>query len=205
MIKEIIEKAKELFRSKGNRLIVKDYPQGGYFYSERLGIDSTAFILYDKNTRKWGLIQERKPPMDERIVEPAIKELVTFQDEREAFMITAFGGSNDGIDMERYAKMNQAERIKHFAALARTECREEAGYNVDMDRVNFEEVVFVSTQQNQMCYLYAVDVTDIEQTEADPQSAMEAAATVVWLTEQEVQSSINDWKAKTIVFQENMV
>jgi len=47
-----------------------------YYYAERLGVDSVAFILYNKDTGLYGLINEYKPPIDQ-------------------FLITAFGGSLD--------------------------------------------------------------------------------------------------------------
>jgi cytidyltransferase-like protein len=48
----------------------------GYYYAERLGVDSVAFILYDTARDLYGLINEYKPPIDR-------------------FMVTAFGGSLD--------------------------------------------------------------------------------------------------------------
>jgi 8-oxo-dGTP pyrophosphatase MutT (NUDIX family) len=55
-------------------LTVKDV--GGYTYSERLGVDSVAFILFNKTIGKYGLIKEYKPPLNR-------------------FLVTAFGGSLD--------------------------------------------------------------------------------------------------------------
>jgi 8-oxo-dGTP pyrophosphatase MutT (NUDIX family) len=48
----------------------------GYFFSERLGKDSIAFVCYDINTQQILLNQEYKPPIDE-------------------FVLGAFGGSID--------------------------------------------------------------------------------------------------------------
>lgn len=48
----------------------------GYFFSERLGKDSIAFVCYDINAQQILLNQEYKPPIDE-------------------FVLGAFGGSID--------------------------------------------------------------------------------------------------------------
>lgn len=47
-----------------------------YYYAERLGKDSVAFILHNEDTNMYGMVNEFKPPIDQ-------------------FMITAFGGSLD--------------------------------------------------------------------------------------------------------------
>lgn len=57
-------------------LKIKKCENRDYFYAERLGKDSVAFILYDRNIKKFGLILEYKPPID-------------------SFLATAFGGSID--------------------------------------------------------------------------------------------------------------
>jgi len=48
----------------------------GYFFAERLGKDSVAFICYDPNTHEFLLNKEYKPPIDD-------------------FLLGAFGGSMD--------------------------------------------------------------------------------------------------------------
>jgi len=64
--------------SKGNKFL-KIKENQGYYYAERLGKDSVAFILYDLDTDLYGLINEYKPPIGR-------------------FMVTAFGGSLDSED-----------------------------------------------------------------------------------------------------------
>jgi hypothetical protein len=168
-------------------MVVKSASTTPYFYAERKGMDSVAFILID-NTRndKYGMIKERKPPMDHR-------------ENKEVMMETAFGGSNDMIDDEDYIKMSEEDVILHFKELVQTECREESGFSVGLDNIEFISKELVSTQMNQMCYMFTVDVTGIEQGEADPQNREEAMATVQWKTLKGVQET-NDWKAKTILF-----
>ena len=59
---------------------------GDYYYAERLGVDSVAFILYDGGDGSYGLINEYKPPIEQ-------------------FMTTAFGGSLDkSVSKEQIVK-----------------------------------------------------------------------------------------------------
>ena len=147
--------------------------RGNYVYSERLGTDSVAFILLDANRGEtpFGLINERKPPLDERL-------------QKDVMLLTAFGGS---IDMD-----------KSYQEIVQTEVKEEAGYEVPLEKIVFVGDVMVSTQSNQMCHLYFVDVTGIEEGEREPETAMEAIAEVTWTSSQEVMMG-HDWKAITII------
>ena len=175
------------YESVGGFLKVKSAESTPYFYAERLGVDSVAFILIDEDRRdKYGVVNERKPPMDERFGE-------------EVFIETAFGGSNDMIDDEKYKEAGQGFAIDHFKKLVKIEAREEAGYDVDIDKIGFISQEFVSTQMNQWCYLYTVNVTGVTQGEKDPQNAEEAKMKTQWKTLKQVQK-MNDWKTKTILF-----
>jgi len=58
-----------------------------YFYAERKGVDSVAFLLYDIVNNRYGLINEYKPPVGE-------------------FAITAFGGS---LDMDGVSKVETVQ------------------------------------------------------------------------------------------------
>lgn len=157
---------KILFTTPGNFLSIKSAANTPYFYTERKGIDSVAFILIDNNKPdRFGLTKERKPPLDHRL-------------NTEAMLLTAFGGSNDIIDNDVYIHMNEDEIINHFKDLVKTEVQEESGFNVDLDRITFVSKEFVSTQMNQFCYMFVVDVTDIQQGERNPQDAIEAIATI---------------------------
>ena len=134
---------------------------GGYTYAERLGKDSIAFILVDRNSNKYGLVNEYKPPI-------------------QRYEVTAFGGSLDkDISMER---------------LVMEEVAEEAGFHVGKDAITFVMKTLVSTQMNQYCYLYLVDITGIPRTMHNPETYMEAMSSVVWRTYEQIQQG-NDWKA----------
>lgn len=134
-----------------------------YYYAERLGKDSVAFILHNRSTGKFGLIKEFKPPIND-------------------YLITAFGGSLD--------------KDKDNLDIVKDEVREEAGYI--MADISYVGRSFVSTQMNQFCYLYLVDVTDAKQVEKEPETYLESIATVEWLTRDQIMRG-DDWKAITIL------
>jgi len=183
---------------------VKECQNTPYFYSERLGMDSVAFVLYDRNADMYGLINERKPPMDERLRnEPSVVH--DFQYEQTdngyiAFLSTAFGGSNDGIDMKDYKKMRDEDKIIHFKEIVKKEVIEESGYKVDINDIKFVTRSFVSTQQNQICFLFIVDVTDKEAGDPQFENETEAMSIVHWVTKEFILENIIDWKIKTILF-----
>jgi len=163
--------------------------RGYYEYAERGGKDSIFFILYDKNTKKYALINESKPPMDER-------------EGKLVRMTTAFGGS---IDMS----------ITH-KEICQTEVREEAGYIVPLERIHFVGKTMVSTQMSQIAYGYLVDVTDIEKTElaeyekeiSKEQKEKDAnefsGNSVKWMTKEEVLDNC-DWKSIFIISRMNYI
>jgi hypothetical protein len=171
-------KAEILYKSKGTTLAgdpfltvkkARDY----YEYSERGGRDSIAFVLYDKNTDKFLLINESKPPLDE-----ASGELVK--------LTTAFGGSLDNPDVSKEDIVQQ-------------EVLEEAGYKVHMNNIHFVGETMVSTQMSQMCYLYLVDVTNTEKThkaeyETEDKNNEFNGNSVHWMSTEDVVDN-QDWKS----------
>ncbi len=146
-------------------LQIKEWVKGEqiFYYAERLGKDSIAFILRDRNIGKFGLVKEFKPPVND-------------------FLVTAFGGSLD-------KNLPQID-------LVRDEVREESGY-ICCD-ITYVGRSFVSTQMNQFCYLYLIDVTEAKKVTTEPQCDLEALSEVVWLTLEEVKRG-DDWKAITIL------
>jgi len=140
-------------------------------YCERLGIDSVAFILYNKNKKfnPYGLIREIKPPFYER--------------EHHKFKaITAFGGSLDkNISLKDIVK---------------EEVKEEAGYIVQTNNIAYLGKVIVSTQMNQYCHLFIVNISNSRY--CGQQLEENEAGEVVWLSEDEI-LNLNDWKSITII------
>ncbi len=124
----------------GDPFMTVKMARGYYQYAERGGKDSIAFILYDDKIKKFALIYESKPPMDEVLG-------------KEVRMTTAFGGSIDMGENTTYQEICQ------------TEVKEEAGYIVPLDKIYDCGSTLVSTQMSQMANGFFVDVTGIEKTE----------------------------------------
>lgn len=139
---------------------IKKHEKYSYYYAERLGKDSIAFVLVDKSRPgQMGLIREFKPPIDD-------------------FLTTAFGGS---IDKE-----------KSLRDLVEDEVKEEAGYIGA--RIIPMGSCFVSTQMNQFCHLFLVDISHATAVEKEPDSYLEHLASVVWERESDVLIG-QRWKA----------
>lgn len=139
---------------------------GYYIYGERAGIDSVAFILYNKITNMYGIIYEPKPPLEQDI-----------------FRLTAFGGS-----LDKDLPLNE---------IVQEEVQEEAGYTVSLGRITPLGKVFVSTQMNQHCHLFVVDITGLV-VGARYLEEHEHGSTVQWRTAQTIHR-LEDWKASLIV------
>ena len=165
----------------GDPFMTVKQARGYYQYAERGGKNSIAFILFDNDIKKFALIYESKPPMDEVLG-------------KEVRMTTAFGGSIDMGENTTYQEICQ------------TEVKEEAGYIVPLDKIYDCGSTLVSTQMSQMANGFLVDVTGIEKTEkaeweiaADEaqqeKDANEFAGNEVrWYDADEVMEN-NDWKS----------
>jgi hypothetical protein len=144
---------------------------GGFIYSERKGVDSVAFILIAINAsdeRRIGLIHEPKDPIGR-------------------FVTTAFGGS---IDDEKYHD--------DLRTLVKDEVLEESGFNVSLDAIKYHNKVMVSTQSNQFCHLFSVEVDKLSQGEKTTTNPTEMLSAVTWITMKEVKD-LEDWKAQAII------
>lgn len=97
---------------------------------------------------------------------------------------TAFGGSID--------------KSLFYSSIVKEETLEEAGYDVSMDRIHHVGTTFVSTQSNQFCHLYLVDVTDIPEGKRTTTDPVELSAEVKWLSKKDIRRG-DDWKAITIL------
>lgn len=170
--KEVLHKPSQL-----NHEILFDTPflkvrkNKNFFYSERKGIDSIAFILLATNVadeRKIGLIHEYKDPL-------------------EKFLDTAFGGS---IDDEKYHS--------DLRVLVKDEAMEEAGFDVSFNDISYYGKVICSTQNNQYVHLFAVKVDKTKQQTRTTTNATELLSSVSWLTLPDMKK-IEDWKAITII------
>ena len=144
---------------------------GGYYYSERKGVDSVAFVLFNisaTDEKRVGVIREKKYPVEE-------------------YIISAFGGS---IDNPRY--------FEDLRQVVIDETIEEAGFIVENKDISYYGKVLVSTQMNQYCHLFGVAVDKYKQVQRTTTNIRELDSIIVWLTLPEV-IQLNDWKAITIV------
>jgi len=102
-------------------------------------------------------------------------------------ILGAFGGSMD--------KNKSPEQI------VIDEVREEAGFEVDESAVHYVGKVMVSTQMNQFCHLYLVEVDRNDQKERQPENEVEAMAKTEWVEwSSKKLGELNDWKPLTIIF-----
>jgi 8-oxo-dGTP pyrophosphatase MutT (NUDIX family) len=99
------------------------------------------------------------------------------------FLLRAFGGSFD--------------KSKSRDEIVIEEVREEAGYIVTEEQIYPLGYAFVSTQMNQYCYLYLVELTFIKDGERSPENSLEAMAQPTWVSWQQFVNG-SDWKAITI-------
>lgn len=134
---------------------------GHYYYSQRPGIDSVAFILVDGYDV--GVLDIYHGPT---------------LDVREC----AFTGSLD-VD-----GMSLIETVI-------AETKEEAGYVVTTNDIEFCGTFEVGTQTNEMVHLYLVDVQGKTQGEREPDGPHEAASKVVWKHRLDVMRKCRDLKA----------
>ena len=100
------------------------------------------------------------------------------------FIDGAFGGSLD----------KNVDKIQ----IVLDEIREEAGFDIDKEYVYFLGKVFVSTQMNQYCHLYIIEVDRNKQLERKPENLVEAMAKTKWIGWDDI-GKLEDWKAITIL------
>jgi hypothetical protein len=100
------------------------------------------------------------------------------------FLVRAFGGSLD----------KDVDKI-HIVI---DEVKEEVGIEVTSKNIYPVGSVFVSTQMNQRCYLYFVDVSYLKRGDRMPENEMEKMASVLCLGEDEIINN-DDWKAIVII------
>ena len=185
-----------LWSSDGGFLKVHKAPVGKYFYSERKGVDSVAFILFDKETKKFGLTNEQKPPLFKRF------------DNNEMFVVTAFGGSIDTLSESEYMEKQSYDQILVGQGVVIREVKEEAGFTVNPLNVTYMGTYMVSTQSNQLCHTYIVGVNGSEVGDRIPQTKMEATAKTKWISLDDVHNGaycnadhmIFDWKAEVMMY-----
>lgn len=144
----------------------------GYQFAERKGVDSVAFICYNSKVN---------PDNDTYGKFLLNKEYTPPTNE---FHFRAFGGSLD--------------KQKSMIDIVKDEIKEECGYEVVEKKIHELGKVFVSTQMNQYCYLYLINILGAKNTGRKPENKIEAMAETVWRKEEEIING-DDWKSISII------
>lgn len=131
----------------------------GFYYVERLGVDSVAFILRD----------DAKP-------ETPYIALNCFHSPLGVFQTGAFSGSLDKPNLSK-------------AEIVCEEVLEEAGYTVGLDRVRYLGSRTLGASTNELVHLYVVDVTGVTRSEKEPENEWEANTNLVRVSVKDALSS----------------
>lgn len=73
-----------------------------------------------------------------------------------------------------------------------------SGYNVQLHQIKFLGERFVSSQVNEFCYLYVVDVTDLTHGPTNTLDLFGKSQEVVWVDKYDIQIGI-DWRSQVII------
>lgn len=134
----------------------EDEDDGGYFFAERAGRDSVAFLLHDRGREEapYGVLTQWHGPL-------------------RRFSTGAFTGSMDKAGLDP-------------VAITVEEAAEEAGYAVPPERVLPMAVLPVSGQCNEQCALFLVDVTGLRPQPLRPENIFEQNMQQAWWTQEQV-------------------
>ncbi len=158
-----------LYTSPGDWLKVIE--AGRFYYTERKGVDSIAFVLFASNiedTKRIGVVKEFKRPIEEA-------------------RLTAFGGS---IDHEKY--------YDDLCSLVIDEVIEESGFKITKSQIEYYGKYFVSNMMNQHCHLFGINVDKYLQGLKTTNNPAEMESIITWLTLPEAME-LEDWKTIVII------
>ncbi|HEC67115.1 MAG TPA: hypothetical protein ENI23_17700 [bacterium] len=143
----------------------------GFFFVERLGKDSVAFLLWDGN-------QPEAPFMI----------LHQYSSPYARFLQGAFTGSLEKPDVD--LKQHLIE-----------EAKEEAGFTVDTDRIIYLGKEQVGSSTNEEVHLFLIDITGMEQEVKEPENIFEENMDRRFLSSKDIFNPDQhiEWKAKLIV------
>ena len=133
-----------------------DKDDEGYFFCERVGIDSVAFLLLDRNNK-------RKPFIC----------LEQFSSSHGKFVKGAYTGSLDKDE-------------KSIEEIVQEEVKEEAGFEVELDAINSLGKMVVCSHSSEQVNLYLVDVTNVQWAGKAPENKFEANMRQIKMNEDEI-------------------
>jgi hypothetical protein len=122
-----------------------------FFFVERLGKDSVAFILVDNNRErdKYQILSQYSSPY-------------------KRFIEGTFTGSLDKPELSK-------------EEIVIEEVKEEAGYDVDKSKLQLISSEEVGSSINEIVYLYIVDITGLEQQIREPENIFEQNMSRKWV------------------------
>ena len=129
---------------------------GGYYFAERAGRDSVAFLLHDetRGDAAWGVLSQWHGPL-------------------RRFVTGAYTGSLDKPGLG-------------LADIVQEEVVEEAGYRVGPERIDYLGAQPVSGKCKEECHLFRVDVAGLPMLPLRPENPFEANTERPWWTAQQV-------------------
>ncbi len=138
---------------------IKEIPKEdgeSYYFMERAGVDSVAFILFDANKGEecFGLINQ-------------------YRGQFGVYQKGCYTGSLDKPELT-------------IDQIVIEEVKEEAGYEVTEDNLCFIGHECCGSQSNERVHLYLVNVTGLEQKELEPESIHEENTDNLWMCETEL-------------------
>ena len=142
----------------------------GFYCAHRAGTDSIAFVLWDNEKKKWGMLRCRHGGTG-------------FIENR------TFTGSLD--------REYDRQEMQEVYEVVKQEAREEAGYTVSRDRIKFMGTYEVGHMIDEYVHLFYIDVTHLVPEEielTDPLEQRDLIGTV-WVGEMR---RSKDWKAELI-------
>ncbi len=141
-----------------------------FFFAERAGVDSVAFILFDASRpdgKNFGIIEQYRGNYGQ-------------------FHKGCYTGSLDKPELS-------------IEEIVVEEVLEEAGFEVTLDRVAYISKEFCGSGTNECVHLFMVDVTGIPQGETQPESIFEENTENLWVDHNGL-LACHDWKAKLIPY-----
>lgn len=175
--KKILSKSIEKVDKSDNKfikIIRKDFPgsnYGSYYYSQRLGKNSLAFLLYDSTIDKFACLIQHNPAVDR-------------------FLLNSFTGS---LDKNKKVREILLEEIKEESGYT-------IPPDEIKDRVIYLSKQPVSSQTNEEVYLYLINVTNLKQGKTIPDNDWEKYSYIKWTSSNFIFKNA-EWKARIIVLE----
>jgi len=146
-----------------------DSPANYYYFSQRLGINSIRFILYDKSRPKPFCLLEQLEASHNKL------------------KIGAYSGS---LDKKGYTPLQVCREEVNEESMFNIE-------EDDIGRITLVSVRSVGSQSNENAYLYLVDVEGLPEVGTNPENEWEENTNHHWLSLEEVKTK-GDWASYII-------